>query len=66
MPKRRIQITELQKQEIEKTKERGPLIRFHIFFTNSLNKSLNQMLEQKISPRKRWSWRTIRKLFHEK
>ena len=36
------------------------------FFTNSLNKSLNQMLEQKISPKKRWSWRTIRKLFYEK
>jgi hypothetical protein len=31
MPKRRIQIRELQKQEIEKKQERGPLIRFHIF-----------------------------------
>jgi len=28
MPKRRIQIRELQKQEIEKKQERGPLIRF--------------------------------------
>jgi hypothetical protein len=31
MSKRRIQITDLQKQEIEETKERRLLIRLHIF-----------------------------------
>jgi len=31
MPKRRIQIIVLQKQEIEKKEERGPLITLHIF-----------------------------------
>merc|ERR1712004_869343 len=66
MPKRRIQITELQKQEIEKNKRKRTINKISYFFTNSLNKSLNQMLEQKISPRKRWSWRTIRELLHEK
>jgi len=32
MSKRRIQITDLQKQEIEETKERRLLIRLHIFY----------------------------------
>merc|ERR1711957_1066503 len=45
MPKRRIQIIGLQKREIEKKRERGPLIRFHIFLFNSLNKSLNQKVD---------------------
>jgi len=32
IPKRRIQIIELQKKEIEKKQEIRPLIRFHIFY----------------------------------
>ena len=32
MSKRRIQITDLQKQEIEETQERRLLIRLHIFY----------------------------------
>jgi len=36
------------------------------FLSNSLNKSLNQMLELKISPKNRERKRTIRKLFYEK
>eukprot|EP00415_Alexandrium_ostenfeldii_P001768 UN1768 len=32
IPKRRIQITDLQKQEIEKKEETNKLIRLHIFY----------------------------------
>merc|ERR1712217_868169 len=48
------------------SKRRMTINKTSYFLPNSLNKSLNQMLELKISPRKRWSWRTIRKLFYEK
>merc|ERR1712217_394676 len=45
MPKRRIQIRDLQKQEIEKKTRKRTINKISYFLSNSLNKSLNQKVE---------------------